>query len=204
MLIGSGKILTYEVQKDISHLMSVGEFYSDSNIVTSCDNSIYTLEKDRIYVRSFQGTIKHTLPLTETEGEGITLDVSGNYVVCSTRNGAVKIWDISKREARAIHSHPIMLKEKITDFGHVLSLRVSVNVAHLSIIVRQASDGSVDPKLYILDVEKDALRYFNFASGRNETDDSLAPPNSGKFIKILLVLLSKLIRFFLQFLYDQL
>ena len=69
---------------------------------------------------------------------------------------------------------------KISDFGHVLSIRVSVNISHLSILVRQASDGSVDPKLYILDVERDVVRYFNFASGRNETDDSLAPPNSGK------------------------
>ena len=180
MLIGSGKIITYEVQKEISHLMSVGEFYSDCSIIATCDTSIYTLERDRIHVRSFQGTIKHTLHLTEAEGEGITLDVSGHHVVCSTRNGAVKIWDVSKREARAIHAHPIMLKEKISDFGHVVSLRVAVNVSHLSIVVRQASDGTVDPKLYILDVEKDSVRYFNFASGRNETDDSLAPPNSGK------------------------
>ena len=182
-LIGSGKIITYEIQKDISHLMSVGEFYSDCNNIASCDSSIYTLEKDRIHMRSFQGTIKHTLHLTESEGEGVSLDVSGNHVVCCTRNGAVKIWDVSKREARAIHSHPIMLKEKISDFGHVLSLRVSVNVSHLSIVVRQASDGCVDPKLYILDVERDVVRYFNFASGRNETDDSLAPPNSGNKIR---------------------
>ena len=176
--------MTYEIQKDISHLMSVGEFYSDCNNIASCDSSIYTLEKDRIHMRSFQGTIKHTLHLSEAEGEGITLDVSGNHVVCSTRNGAIKIWDVSKREARAIHAHPIMLKEKISDFGHVLSLRVAVNVSHISIVVRQASDGCVDPKLYILDVERDVVRYFNFASGRNETDDSLAPPNSGKIITI--------------------
>ena len=84
MLIGSGKIITYEIQKDISHLMSVGEFFSDCNITTSDDNSIYTLEKDRVHVRSFQGTIKHTLHLTEAEGEGVTIDVSGNHVVCST------------------------------------------------------------------------------------------------------------------------
>ena len=181
MLVGSGKVITYEVQKEISHMMSVGEFYSTCNIITSCDNSVYTLEKDRIYIRSFQGTIKLTLHLTESEGEGVTLDVSGNHVVCSTRKGAVKIWDISKREARLIHAHPIMLKEKIPDFGHILSLRVSVNVSHLSLIVRTASDGSIDPKLYIFDVEKDIVRYFNFASGRNESDDSLAPTNSGNF-----------------------
>ena len=160
--------------------MGVGEFLSDANIITCCDTSIYTLEKDRIHERSFQGTIKHTLHLSaETEGEGVTLDVSGNYVVCSTRNGAVKIWDVSKREARVLHAHPIMLREKIPDFGQVLSLRIAVNASHISIVVRQASDGSVDPKLYILDVERDLVRYFNFASGRNETDDSLAPPNSG-------------------------
>ena len=72
-----------------------------ADYVTACDTSIFTLERDRVYVRSFQGTIKHTLRLHETEGVGVQLDVTpGPFVACSTRNGVIRIWDVSKRDAR--------------------------------------------------------------------------------------------------------
>ena len=38
--------------------------------------------------------------------------------VVTTEKGIVKIWDVSKRDAR-VHSHPISLREKISDFGQV-------------------------------------------------------------------------------------
>ena len=53
-----------------------------------------------------QGTIKHTLHLSESDGPAVTLDVTGPYVVCSTRNGVVRIWDLSKRDARQSHYGP--------------------------------------------------------------------------------------------------
>jgi hypothetical protein len=35
---------------------------------------------------------------------------------------------------------------------------VNCNATHLSVVVRQP-DGAIDPKLYILDIEKDIIRY---------------------------------------------
>ena len=52
--IGGGKILTHEIQKEITHAMKVGEFACDESLVTSDDNSIYTLQSERVNVRSFQ------------------------------------------------------------------------------------------------------------------------------------------------------
>jgi hypothetical protein len=52
--IGGGKILTHEIQKEITHVMKVGEFLADETLVASDDNSVYTLQNDRINVRSFQ------------------------------------------------------------------------------------------------------------------------------------------------------
>ena len=50
-----GKIMTFEQQKDISHVMGAGEFALEAaDLVTSDDNNIYTVEADRINVRSFQ------------------------------------------------------------------------------------------------------------------------------------------------------
>ena len=39
---------------------------------------------------------------------------------------------------------------------------------------------TIDPKLYIYDIEKNILKYFNFASGRNDNDDISVPPNSAQ------------------------
>ena len=47
--------MTFEQQKDISHVMGAGEFALEAaDLVTSDDNNIYTVEADRINVRSFQ------------------------------------------------------------------------------------------------------------------------------------------------------
>ena len=53
--------MTFEQQKDISHVMGAGEFALEAAaggaadlMVTSDDTSIYTVEADRINVRSFQ------------------------------------------------------------------------------------------------------------------------------------------------------
>ena len=50
-----GKIMTFEQQREISHVMGAGEFSLEKfDLVTSDDNSIFTLEADRVNVRSFQ------------------------------------------------------------------------------------------------------------------------------------------------------
>ena len=46
--------MTHEIQKEITHVMKVGEFLADETLVASDDNSVYTLQNDRINVRSFQ------------------------------------------------------------------------------------------------------------------------------------------------------
>ena len=45
--------------------------------------------------------------------------------VVTTEKGIVKIWDVSKRDAR-VHSHPISLREKISDFGQVSKNLITV------------------------------------------------------------------------------
>jgi len=76
--------------------------------------------------------------------------------VVSTDRGIVKIWDVSKRDAR-LHSHPISLRDKISDFGNLVSAKANSSATHLSVVVQQP-DGTVDPKLYIIDIERDVVR----------------------------------------------
>ena len=176
-----GKIMTYELQKDINHSMANGEFALDSglDLVTSDDLNIYTVEGDRINVRSFQGTIKHTMALNDESG-GFKVQAQGQFLMVCTNGGIIRIWDVSKRDMRS-HCHPINIREKISDFQTLEDVQMNCNGTMVSVTLRPLNKPeTIDPKLYIYDIEKNILKYFNFASGRNDTDDISVPPNSAQ------------------------
>ncbi len=55
------------------------------------------IEKDKVQVRTFQGTIKQTLPFLEGEGEPVAMDINGNFLVVASVTGVIKVWDLSRR-----------------------------------------------------------------------------------------------------------
>ena len=60
-----------------------------------------------------------------------------------------------------------------------MDCRLSSGASHVSAVVRQGSDGSVDPKLYVFSLDwrgGDGYRYFNFASGRNDAGQATNTP----------------------------
>ena len=153
---------------------------------------------------TFQGTIKQSLSLAESEGAGIGLDIHSAFLVCATMNGYLRMWDLSRRDAKP-HSHPKHLPDQvdddnndnndddnhnddddidqIPDFGEVISAKCNRNATKVGILVAQSSL-IPDPKFYVWDVETDTVHYFNFASGKNELEDAAgshaAPPNSAR------------------------
>lgn len=159
--------------------MGAGEFTLDSyELIDSCDSSIYTLEGDRINVRSFQGTIKHTMALNDESG-GFKIQVRSPYLMVVSKSGIVKIWDVSKRDMRP-HCHPFSLKDKLNlDFAELADVQMNSTAAFVSVTLKIEAN-NVDPKLYIYEIEKDLLRYFNFASGQNDAEDISVPPNSAQ------------------------
>lgn len=175
VIYGSGHLVTYEYQKDIKHIMSVGEFSATCDDIAAMDQSIYCLEGDSINVRSFSGTIKQRLNLTEKEGHGKVVKTWGKFLVVGTANNFVKIWDISKREAR-LHIHPINLAERIQDFTAISDLNLNATGTCLSVSNTSASDS----RLYVLDFETNSTAYFNFKTGRTEREETLVPPNSAQ------------------------
>ena len=51
-------------------------------------------------------------------GMGICLDLAGSYLGCATITGCLRLWDLSRREAKP-HSYPKFLADHIPDFGEV-------------------------------------------------------------------------------------
>ena len=44
-----------------------------------------------------QGTVKQLITLNEMEGEPVTMDISGHFLVVTTTTGFIKVYDVSRR-----------------------------------------------------------------------------------------------------------
>ncbi|XP_023345784.1 intraflagellar transport protein 140 homolog [Eurytemora carolleeae] len=173
------RVLVYDINHENSRFISQGAFNAECESLVVFEKSIITLEGMKIHIRNFQGTIKQTLGFSENEGMGIYVDVNSSFVVCATITGCIRMWDISRREAKS-HSYPKFLAEFISDFGEVISVKINHNATKASILIAQGSLVP-DPKLYVWDIENDNIIYFNFASGKNDQDDNNSvPPNSAR------------------------
>lgn len=45
----------------------------------------------------YQGTVKQTINFSEPEGQPVSIDVCGNYLVIGTNIGLVRVYDLSRR-----------------------------------------------------------------------------------------------------------
>ncbi|XP_068236628.1 intraflagellar transport protein 140 homolog isoform X1 [Palaemon carinicauda] len=174
------KMVIYEITSDATHLRVIGSFPCESESAVLHEGSVYAIEGNNIQVRSLQGTVKQTLTFSEGDGQPIGLDVCGNFLVTATITGMIRLWDLSRREAKP-HTQGKQMSDAIKDFGEIISARCNCNGTRVSVAVAQTSL-LPDSKLYIWDVEHDNISYFNFASGHAEDDDvdTSAPPNSAE------------------------
>ncbi|XP_052071458.1 intraflagellar transport protein 140 homolog isoform X2 [Mytilus californianus] len=163
------RVITYDYAQDKASIKAAGTFTTEAMEVCLYEQNVYCIEPGKVQVRTHQGTVKQVLNFNEVEGQPASIDVCANYLVIATSNGIVRVYDLSRREAKA-HSQPKNLSEVIPGFGGIVSCKCNCNGTKVSLMVRM-HDGHVDPKLYFWDVETDTVTFFNFESGRGEQDD---------------------------------
>ncbi|KAM7433446.1 hypothetical protein ABFA07_016329 [Porites harrisoni] len=171
--IWNGKrVVVYEVAGDKSMVRAEGSFNSDSPAVVVHEQSVYTVEPGKIQVRTFQGTVKQILSFSEAEGDPVLLDVCGNFLAAGTSLGYVKVWDLSRREAKQ-HCNPKSLGDSIAGIGKLRSVKCNCNGSKVSILCDKANN-SPDSRIYVWDIELDSFQSFDFATGMGsgaEEDD---------------------------------
>ncbi|XP_076446737.1 intraflagellar transport protein 140 homolog [Babylonia areolata] len=170
LAVWNGKrVILYEYSADKTTLKAAGQFMTEAMVIAVYEQNIYTIEQGKVQVRTFQGTVKQLMTFAEPEGQPVSLDVCGHYLVVATDVGIVRVYDLSRREAKA-HTNPKNLADIVPGFGSVVSAKVCCNGSRVSILVK-TNEGSSDPKMYFWDVELDTVQYFNFETGRGEQDD---------------------------------
>ncbi|KAK2157995.1 hypothetical protein LSH36_179g04000 [Paralvinella palmiformis] len=165
------KVVVYEINNDNSMIRAAGTFLSESPFVCLYEHNVYTLEPGKVQVRTFQGTVKQLLNLMEAEGDPVCMEVCSHFLIIGTTGGIVKLYDLSRREAKIV-SHPCNLADTIIEFGRVISAKCNSNGSKVSIITEKRNS-KPNPKLYIWDVELDTLQFFSFETGHGEQDELL-------------------------------
>lgn len=78
------------------------------------------------------------MTFAEPEGHPVSLDICGQYMVVATNVGIIRIYDLSRREAKA-HATPKNMADVIPAFGTVISAKVNCNGSRISMLVKCVS-----------------------------------------------------------------
>ncbi|KAG8557746.1 hypothetical protein GDO81_016722 [Engystomops pustulosus] len=154
----------------ISNIFSPGSFASDSPVLAIHEENVYTVEPGRVQIRTLQGTVKQLLPFSVSEGNPCMLDICRTFLVVATDAAHFKLFDLSRREAKA-HSNCKNLSELVPGLGSIVSIRCNANGSKVSILANRA-DGHLDSKMYFYDVDLDTVSYFDFWNGQADQQDS--------------------------------
>ncbi|KAI1896231.1 hypothetical protein AGOR_G00092680 [Albula goreensis] len=155
-------------------LRNTGSFPCESQALAMHEENIYTVEPNRVQVRTLQGTVKQLLVFSEVEGNPVLLSVCGTFLAVGTDTAHFKLFDLSRREAKP-HCSAKNVSEIIPNVGALQSVKCNANGSQVSILITQLN-GRPDHKVYFYDVEMDTVSHFDFFTGRppsgvSQTDD---------------------------------
>ncbi|XP_058706167.1 intraflagellar transport protein 140 homolog isoform X1 [Poecile atricapillus] len=160
---------------------SAGSFLCDSPVLSVHGENLYTVEPYRIQVRTWQGTVKQLLVFSEAEGNPCLLDICGNFLAVGTDLAQLKIFDLSRREAK-VHCNSKSLSKLLPGCRDIVSVKCNANGSKVSILVSRA-DGNIDSKIYFYDVEMDQVTLFDFKAEQGHGRENLsAGQGIGKFV----------------------
>uniref|UniRef100_A0A8C7HNX3 Intraflagellar transport 140 n=1 Tax=Oncorhynchus kisutch TaxID=8019 RepID=A0A8C7HNX3_ONCKI len=119
-------------------LRNTGSFLCESQVLAVHDENIYTVEPNRVQVRTPQGTVKQLLAFSEAEGNPVLLSVCQGYLVVGTDTAHIKVFDLTRREAKA-HCSAKNLVDLTPNLGALKSVKCNANGNQVSILVTQVS-----------------------------------------------------------------
>jgi len=168
------KVVVYEVAQNKSFVRAAGSFISDAMSVAVYEQNVYLLESGKVSIRTFQGTVKQELAFSEHDGEPVSLNICGSFMAVATDTTSIKVFDLSRREARQLGSTK-NVGSVVKSINRIKDVHCNCNGSKVSIICTKAN-GTPDSVLYIWDVETDQVQAFDFKSGEGQEglDDNVA------------------------------
>uniref|UniRef100_A0A3B3IEM7 Intraflagellar transport 140 n=1 Tax=Oryzias latipes TaxID=8090 RepID=A0A3B3IEM7_ORYLA len=169
VIVWNGKLINvYELSGTALH--NTGSFLCDSHVVAVHDENLYTVEPNKLQIRTLQGTVKQHLYFSKAEGNPMLLNVCQSYLVVGTDTAHIQVFDLSRRDAKA-NCKTKNLADHIANLGALRSVKCNSSGSYISILISQVN-GRLDHKVYFYDIEMDTLTHFDFFTGRHSSSIS--------------------------------
>uniref|UniRef100_A0A1I7TP46 ANAPC4_WD40 domain-containing protein n=1 Tax=Caenorhabditis tropicalis TaxID=1561998 RepID=A0A1I7TP46_9PELO len=175
-------VVTYDVQTSLATFQCTS-FGCVTSSVAIVNQNLYCIEKDKIYARTLQGTLRQEISLPEIEGDPEILETNRHWMAVATTNGFVRIYNLSSKDAQQEHNSKYMI-ENVTNFYKFHTIKI--NQLGNKVAVTYLEDvSSVAERLLIYDAELDSVSYFSFDRGMTDTQEyesqaELAHTSSGR------------------------
>ncbi|KAF6215141.1 hypothetical protein GE061_009892 [Apolygus lucorum] len=155
----SGKVVAVYHLVPLSSMNVIGSFTCECISAGIYEQSLVVLtSKGKIEVLTLQGTVKQSI---ETDGQPITLSLTGHFMTVSTITGILQVWDLSRREAKPFSKLKDLI-EAIDDFGEVISAVCNSNGTKVALTAASSSLTPM-PAIFVWSIDEDTMfsHYFN-------------------------------------------
>lgn len=118
------------------------------------------------------GVMLQEFSFGDAEGSPIGIDMNGNFVVIFSMNGFIRMYDVARHEPKLVSTPNGNLKsgyDLFDNFGEFIQVKCSSSGTHLALLI--ATENLLpDGKLYIWNLEKDVLEFFDFFATASRLD----------------------------------
>lgn len=97
---------------------------------------LYMAVEGKIEVANLQGNVTRSLALGEMEGSAHLLDIHGSYLVSTSTNGIIRLWDLSKAKPVSVGKPRPFETDGHAKLGQMTSVRVNKSGTRVSILAR--------------------------------------------------------------------
>ena len=158
LLVWNGKRAEVRDIRDRNNVQLVSSFNSKASACAIHGEGIYCAVSGRLELCNLQGAVQSVITFTESEGHPVALSVSGDYLAVATSTCTLKLWDVSKAEARLIvPGHRVLEGEA----GLLITaLRINCNGSRVSLATRCVDSAGIqvaDTRVHVYDVEVDRV-----------------------------------------------
>ena len=183
IVVWSGKKAeVYEVQADSCRF--VGAFSRVTSLIGIRKESLYAIVGPRVECCNLQGTVKHTIAFTDSEGEPCTLDVMGNFLVVATTLGMIKMWDISRREPRQLGAGTKFAEKDDVLLGNIISVKVNADGSRVSVLSTKNRGNTVvpDTNVYVWFTDLHKIQGYDFGEAGRLPNSHFWDPQEPKLL----------------------
>ena len=158
LLVWNGKRAEVRDIRDRANVQLVSSFSSKAAACAIHGERIYCAVSGRLELCNMQGAVQSVITFTESEGYPVAISVGGDYLAVATSTCTLKLWDVSKAEARVIvPGHHVLESEA----GLLITaLRINCNGSRVSLLTRCVDSAGIqvaDTRLHVYDVEVDRV-----------------------------------------------